>query len=104
MPSGKHSWLCSEHQKLPRVTVLPSIAEYQNDEDAGGDVPVASAAEYQLIQALKSIRDDYEVAVEEATCKMSHIINSINKTDHLTNILLQLSLNILKLMSTVQPS
>lgn len=52
MPSGKHLWLCAQHQSLRRVTVL------QDTEPAVAVEDVTKTPEAVLLQSLRSVKDD----------------------------------------------
>ena len=47
LPSGKTLWLCSEHQKLPRVTVLDDPV-FSNETDEGY---ITSFIKYSRVKA-----------------------------------------------------
>ena len=52
MPSGKVLWLCEEHQKKSRVTVLE-----EDDWEAPEFTAEPSAQEYALLEKLKAISE-----------------------------------------------
>ncbi len=56
LPSGKYLWLCRNHQKLPRVTVISD--DMEEIDQSGID---AATPEYQLLTQLRELMDSADV-------------------------------------------
>ena len=54
LPSGKVLWLCPEHQKIPRVTLL-------EDADFDGDYSEIDTPEASLLQNLRLLQEPKKV-------------------------------------------
>lgn len=54
MPTGKHLWLCEEHQQLPRVMVLSSDTK-ESSHPVEGD-----SEDYVLLKSLQAIRVEHD--------------------------------------------
>lgn len=72
MPSGKYLWLCSQHQSLPRVTVLPDVELEADEEDAAS----SSAAEANLLLTLKMLKYENMTTAYEG-CYSLHLLEPI---------------------------
>lgn len=63
MPSGKHLWLCEEHQQLPRVMVV-SDRETETPSSEAGD---PESEDDLLLRALRTIQEEKRAAEEEGS-------------------------------------
>ncbi|ELT89642.1 hypothetical protein CAPTEDRAFT_187033 [Capitella teleta] len=70
LPSGKHLWLCEEHQKLPRITVLEHSSQVDEQEDVTDEVsPEDDQLERVLLKAILGLTqedEDFEKENEES--------------------------------------
>ena len=73
MPNGKILWLCNEHSKLPRISVL-STETIQESTDSQEK---SSNPEYQLLERLREIEKniDQEQGNPEFTRYYSYYMN-----------------------------